>query len=410
MFNISFKDVETLYLFSFFGSIIATFLGVAFIIPFFLSLMFILIRYRNKFLSFNIFRLGRKVYFLHMLCICWLGFFLFSVVSNLVVNAGEISGDENLIIIAAFLYFILGYIGAFTVKYKKVISYFSLFLIVSFSVVFGFFYCSPLLIKQNYLHGVFKNINILTSLVLMLAAITWPILWSRESSKISQIFFVLFLGITGCFCTKSATSEMAVPLFLLLLFILSFFLESNKIDVFFVALLIVCIIATILFKQSISESLEKINFMGWEFWREFLNHRDEVWSFSTWMVAKSPLWGIGTGNFSEAYKVLLSEKGLNGVLQHYNHAHMVFWHQAVIHGLPAFFAYIGALFFIFRGIFAALKKEKSHYLGISVLGMWLCFCLYGLVEYAVSFRELVPFMWGNTGLLFGLFVKIQQDK
>lgn len=410
--DINFKlDMELCYCLLFYSSILVAFVGIGYVLPFFLGMLFLIFRYRKKFISLSIVKSAWNFIPLRFLIFSWAFLFVLSFISDFVVNSGKSSGDEGIFSILAWaIFFVLGYISSFSVSFKKTLKFYMRSLIGAYIIVFAFFYGVPFIFSQPYLHGAFKNINILTSLVLILISATLGILWDKNYSKLERGILLTFAVMAILFCFFSATSDMSIPLLFLSIFILSVIIGSKKIDLYWAIFLVTVGVISFFLKDPISMVLKDLNLIGWPFWKSFFNHRDEVWSFSIWMLAKSPLWGIGTGNFTEIYQALLMEKGLSGSLKHYNHSHMIFLHQAVIHGIFAFLAYIGMVFFVLRGVVFAIKNEFTSHLGTSIFGIWLCFCIYGLVENAVGFRELIPFIWGSTGVLFGVIARLDTSK
>jgi hypothetical protein len=73
-----------------------------------------------------------------------------------------------------------------------------------------------------------------------------------------------------------------------------------------------------------------------------------------------------------------------------------------VHGLIAGTAFIGFLLSALRCVLYSYRREKELAFPLSVLGIFSVCCVYGLVEIAPLFEELIPLIWGSLGLLMGM--------
>ena len=79
--------------------------------------------------------------------------------------------------------------------------------------------------------------------------------------------------------------------------------------------------------------------------------------------------------------------------------------------LGLFFVSIGMLIdlqlFVHHGFLilgltlARLEGERTRALALNLLMIWLVYQFYGLVELAPTMEEIIPYVWGGTGLLAG---------
>ncbi len=77
----------------------------------------------------------------------------------------------------------------------------------------------------------------------------------------------------------------------------------------------------------------------------------------------------------------------------------------VAHGVVAGIAFITLLALILRLVFNSLKDPELAPLGLMVAGIWFFALTYGLVELTPASREMVPLLWGTSGLLAGNSVR-----
>jgi hypothetical protein len=73
-----------------------------------------------------------------------------------------------------------------------------------------------------------------------------------------------------------------------------------------------------------------------------------------------------------------------------------------VHGLIAGVAFIGFLLSALRCVLYSYRREKALAFPLSVLGIFSVCFVYGLVEVAPLFEELIPLIWGSLGLLMGM--------
>ena len=139
------------------------------------------------------------------------------------------------------------------------------------------------------------------------------------------------------------------------------------------------------------------------YWRlKILNHRDILWQLSLVMFATQPWWGVGPGNFarvSEATRQALGIADPSG--QQYIHAHNIWWNPFVASGIFAGLTHALLMIYILGLTLARLEGARTRALALNLLMIWLVYQFYGLVELAPTMEEIIPYVWGGTGLLAG---------
>ena len=139
------------------------------------------------------------------------------------------------------------------------------------------------------------------------------------------------------------------------------------------------------------------------YWRlKILNHRDILWQLSLVMFAAQPWWGVGPGNFarvSEATRQALGIADPSG--QQYIHAHNIWWNPFVACGIFAGLTHTLLMIYVMGLTLARLEEKRTRALALNLLMIWLVYQFYGLVELAPTMEEIIPYVWGGTGLLAG---------
>ena len=113
-------------------------------------------------------------------------------------------------------------------------------------------------------------------------------------------------------------------------------------------------------------------------------------------------WGVGPGNFarvSEATRQALGIADPSG--QQYIHAHNIWWNPFVASGIFAGLTHALLMIYILGLTLVRLEGERTRALALNLLMIWLVYQFYGLVELAPTMEEIIPYVWGGTGLLAG---------
>lgn len=137
----------------------------------------------------------------------------------------------------------------------------------------------------------------------------------------------------------------------------------------------------------------------------FMGERPQWWRTSLQLIRKYPLTGIGLGRFRYEYQ-------LNGPREQYEtpyHAHNVYLHIAVEHGIPSLCLFLGMLIIIFRQVFA--MRRASDFWGIGTFiggsGFLISALVYGLADNILHQRTVLIF-WFIIGLIF--YIQLHREK
>ncbi len=129
----------------------------------------------------------------------------------------------------------------------------------------------------------------------------------------------------------------------------------------------------------------------------FMGERPKWWGMSLQLMRQYPLNGIGLGRFRHEYQ-------LNTSSEQYDmpyHAHNIYLHIAVEHGIPSLFLFIWMLVLIWRELFLMRQATGFSGLGrfIGTSGFLISALIYGLADNVLHHRSLLIF-WFILGLLF----------
>ena len=141
----------------------------------------------------------------------------------------------------------------------------------------------------------------------------------------------------------------------------------------------------------------------------FIGERPQWWQTSVELIRKYPLTGIGLGRFRYEYQ-------LNGPPEQYNipyHAHNIYLHIAVEHGIPSLFLFLWMLVIIWRRVFAirsAVDGENDFWrMGafIGGSGFLISALIYGLADNILHQRTVLLF-WFIIAIIF--YIQIHKDE
>ena len=143
----------------------------------------------------------------------------------------------------------------------------------------------------------------------------------------------------------------------------------------------------------------------------FMSERPQWWRMSLQLIQQHPLTGIGLGRFRYEYQ-------LNGPPEQYDtpyHAHNIYLHIAVEHGIPSLLLFLWMLAIIYRQVaamqdandlFGAACKPKTCYtkvwdMGtfIGASGFLISALIYGLADNILHQRTVLLF-WFTIGIIF----------
>ncbi|RKU13005.1 hypothetical protein C6503_16550 [Candidatus Poribacteria bacterium] len=137
----------------------------------------------------------------------------------------------------------------------------------------------------------------------------------------------------------------------------------------------------------------------------FMGERPQWWQTSLELIQKYPLTGIGLGRFRYEYQT-------SGPPEQYNvpyHAHNIYLHIAVEHGIPSLLLFLWMVVIIWQQIFAG--RPASGFWGIGTFigasGFIVSALVYGLADNILHQRTVLLF-WFIIGIIF--YLKPTKDK
>ena len=141
----------------------------------------------------------------------------------------------------------------------------------------------------------------------------------------------------------------------------------------------------------------------------FMGERPQWWQTSLELIQKYPFTGIGLGRFRYEYQ-------LNGPAEQYNipfHAHNIYLHIAVEHGIPSLFLFLWIIVIIWRQIWAlrsTMEVEEyfwnmGAFLGGS--GFLISALIYGLADNILHQRTVLLF-WFIIGIIY--YIQLHKDE
>ncbi|WP_367337532.1 O-antigen ligase family protein [Aminivibrio sp.] len=389
------KEIQALVFFL--CSVFAPLWGVGYVLPFLLVLVFILLK---NFLQEETWRIFRAKKLAPVLIVFAL-FLLLVLFSSLYHAESKWGSTEGFwVVLSAFIFFVFGaFVGTLTGR-KKLVFYLKLYFCLG----------SVLLILtttyfKSFQGGVWGSMNDHTTAVLMVTGALCGIFLgdTRETSSIGVAAILLpFIVFAFYFSVKISSSDAAFLLLVGLFFFLSILVPGRHafavIWAFF--LLIICTgIAFMVF----GEPFNFKSLLSTQRLESFLSFRPQGWLASLSLIRENPWTGIGSGLYKQFYEVLLPL--LPGKKVVLSHSHCLYLVYFVAHGVVAGIAFITLLALILRLVFNSLKDPELAPLGLMVAGIWFFALTYGLVELTPASREMVPLLWGTSGLLAGNSVR-----
>lgn len=390
------EDEENRILVFFLGCFFAPLWGVGYILPFLIPFFLFLI---SGYFSKSRKNITLKS-FLNAECFVFL-FFLFLVLfSSFYHDESKWGSTEGFwVTFASFLFFTFGAAVGIIIKPEKLAFYLKLYFFMGF-----FLLVLTITNFKTFRGGVFDNLNDLTSAVLMLNGAICGIFFTGMDGlkKMAISALVLpFIGFAFYFSINISSSDAAVPLLIGLLVFYSILIPSERSFAVFWSffLLLICVGVVLLI---IGEPLNFKALFSVKKLESFLSFRPQGWFASLSIIRENPWMGIGSGQYKQFYEALLPL--LPGKKLILSHSHSVYFTHFVSHGVAAGLAFITLLVLNLRLIFSALKDPELVAFGLMVGGIWFFFLTYGLVELSPASRELIPLVWGSSGLLVGLRV------
>ena len=137
----------------------------------------------------------------------------------------------------------------------------------------------------------------------------------------------------------------------------------------------------------------------------FMGERPQWWQTSLELIRKYPLTGIGLGRFRYEYQT-------NGPPKQYNipyHAHNIYLHIAVEHGIPSLLLFLWIVVIIWQQVFAIRRHNDFWGMGtfISASGFLISALVYGLTDNILHQRTVLLF-WLIIGIIF--YINLPKEK
>lgn len=235
---------------------------------------------------------------------------------------------------------------------------------------------------------------VLTAYVNLLAGTTLP----KQDRLLQGIAMVA--GVAGI--AAAGTSRLLLPV-LIMGILIAAWIGRNRVLTVFPALLAILGLAAFVTRPEMLKALEGLQLTDPQYWRlKILNHRDILWQLSLVMFAAQPWWGVGPGNFARVSDATRQAIGLVDLSrQQYVHAHNIWWNPFVTCGIFAGMAHLLLMIYIMGLTLTKLEGERTRPLALNLLMIWTVYQFYGLVELAPTMEEIIPYVWGGTGLLAG---------
>lgn len=391
------EEKEILALVFFLCSVFAPLWGVGNVLPFLLVLTFVLLKNFLHKEAKKIFRVKR----LSPVLIVFILFLVLVLFSSLYHTDSKWGSTEGFwVVLSSFLFFVFGVVVGGETSTKKLVFYLKLY----FYIGFAFIVLTTVNI-QSFQGGVWGSMNDLTTVVLMVTGALCGI-FLGDMRKMSGIWVAVlllpFIAFAFFFSMEISSSDAALLLLVGLFFFLSILVPDRHafavIWIFF--LLIVCSGITYMV---FSEPFNFKSLLSTQRLESFLSFRPQGWLASLSLVQENPWSGIGSGLYKQFYEALLPL--LPGKKVVLFHSHCLYLVHFVAHGVAAGVAFITLLAFNLRIVFNALRDQELAPLGLMVAGIWFFALTYGLVELSPASREMVPLLWGTSGLLAGNSVR-----
>ena len=136
----------------------------------------------------------------------------------------------------------------------------------------------------------------------------------------------------------------------------------------------------------------------------FMGERPQWWQTSLELIKKYPLTGIGLGRFRYEYQ-------RNGPPEQYNvpyHAHNIYLHIAVEHGIPSLLLFLWMMVILCQQIYR-IRQETTDFWGrgtfIGASGFLISALIYGLAD-NIGHQRTVLLFWFIVGIIF--YIKDQK--
>jgi len=367
--------------------------GVGYVLPFLLLLIFLILS-DCKCLGENTGNLLRKNPALFTSFFLFLCLVLLSSFYHPELKWGSTEGFW--VVLSAFLFFFFGAIAGYSNTVLQIIT------LVKGLFFIGFSFVVLTTLKSNWFNGgVWGSMNDLTTTVLMATGgMTGLFLGGiRKGRDLLEACLLLpFFAFAFYFSLKISSSDAALVLLVGLFFYLAVLVPDwRAFSVMWVFFLMIVLAGIVLMIYS-----EPLNFkalLSTKKLESFLSFRPQGWLASLSLVRENPWFGIGSGLYRQFYEALLPLlPGKSVVLAH---SHCLYLVHFVAHGAAAGFSFITLIVLNLRLVLFSLKRKDTASFALMVAGIWFFALTYGFVELTPASREIVPLVWGSSGLLAG---------
>jgi len=331
--------------------------------------------------------------------------FLATVIVSDLLTGGKVTHlDGSLYNVAIGVYILLGYLIArsFDGDILNNISHHWFAFVLFLLLILVEFHQRDI---YRFHHGVFVYKNILFSSIILVGLISLSL--SIEYYNINKLLSCIsvILVLWSFYSVYKYSISEVLPSLYAVNFLIILLLSEKKYLMYIFSLSMFSPTIFILSRADVLLQLRSVDLTSLDTWMKLLNERQYVWSAVIRMIGQYPFWGVGSGNFSTTCKKILIQMNASSIYETFAHAHNILLHNFAVHGVFAGTAFIAFLLSIFRLIFNAHVDREGTVLRLAVFGMWCVYVLYGLVDNALLYEEIIPLFWGSVGLFMGIAVK-----
>ena len=367
--------------------------GVGYVLPFLLILAALLFSDLRLFAE----KTGRLLKKNPVLFVVFFLFLCLVLLSSVYHSDSKWGSTEGFwVVLSAFLFFFLGaHAGSLKGAQYNTTLVKGLFFI-------GFTFVVLTTLKKNWFNGgVWGSMNDVTTAVLMATGGMAGLFLgdTRRGKDLLGVFLLLpFFAFAFYFSLRISTSDAALILLVGLFFFLAVLVPDWR--AFSVTWGFFLLIVTAgIFLMIYSEPLNFKALLSTRKLESFLSFRPQGWLASLSLIRENPWIGIGSGLYKQFYEALLPLlPGKSVVLAH---SHCLYLVHFVAHGAAAGIAFITLVVLNLRLVLSSLRKKDAVPFALMVAGIWFFALTYGLVELTPASREIVPLVWGSSGLLAG---------
>jgi len=339
----------------------------------------------------------------------WIVFYYFLfvvavIVSDIVMNGNFTDLDGPLYKMAFGVYMLLGYLIARSFSSEEIQStahYWVVFWLLVLLVFIKIYYNGI----YRYHHGIFASPHILFSGLIMISLINMAHIIENINIKNNiYLFSCILILLSFILSYRYSTSDVLAHLYLTCAFIM-LILSTKKISMYLVSFLVFALIIFFAFNPNVFAQFKSVDVTHPNWWMELLNQREYVWSAAIRMIGQHPIWGVGSGNFRTVCGAILEEMNNTTPYMTFAHAHNLLLQNFAVHGVIAGTTFVVFLLAIFRSIFNSPANTTNATFRLATLALWAIYVIYGSVDNAPLYEEIIPLFWGTVGLFLGSAAK-----